>query len=120
MKKNHLISILIAGSMLAVSGSASLETVSSVSSTLDAATPDMSLNKFVDVRIASLKKEAAIGEGENLNALAQLLGKEDEKAFSSWVQVNYDELFTNLNKPAELISRIQMTESTTKSKTNIL
>lgn len=111
MKNNHLISIMFAGSLLSLSACTTTDFLSSTSSTLDAATPDISLNKFVDVRIASLKKEAATGEGENLNALAQLMGKEDKKAFSSWLHVNYDELFNNLEKPAQLISRIQSVET---------
>jgi len=111
MKKSRIISIVIAGSLLSIAGCGTLDTVSSTSSTLDAATPDITLNKFVDVRIASLKKEAAAGEGENLDALAQLMGKEDKKAFSFWLQSNYDELFNNLEKPTELISRIQLTET---------
>lgn len=107
MNKNHLISLLFAGSLLSLTACTTTDFISSTSSTLDTVTPDISLNKFVNVRIATLKKEAAAGEGENLEALAQLMGKQDKKAFSSWLQVNYDELFTELQQPSELISRIQ-------------
>ena len=113
MNKKHLVSILFAGSLLSLSACTTTDFLSSTSSTLDSVTPDMSLNKFVNVRMASLKKEAAAGEGENLEALAQLMGKEDKKAFSSWLQVNYDELFNELKSPTELISRIHSAESTT-------
>jgi hypothetical protein len=75
---------------------------------------DVTLNNFVNVRIASLKKEAAVGEGENIEALAQLMGREDKKAFSSWLQVNYDDLFNNLKEPSELISRINTSENNSR------
>lgn len=80
---------------------------SSTSSTLDAVTPDVTLNRFVDVRIASIKKEAAAGQGENLDALAEMLGTQDKAAFSKWMQTNYQDLFGNLNKPKELVSRLK-------------
>ena len=107
MNKKHLVSLLFAGSLLSLTACTTTDFISSTSSTLATVTPDISLNKFVNVRIATLKKEAAAGEGENLEALAQLMGKQDKKAFSSWLQVNYDELFTELQQPSELISRIQ-------------
>lgn len=56
--------------------------------------------------MASIQKEAALGEGENLHALADLMGKKDKQAFSSWMHENYDVLFTNLEKPSQLVSRI--------------
>lgn len=98
---------LVVGMVLAATGCTTTDITSSTSSTLDAATPDITLNRFVDVRIASIKKEAAAGEGENLDALAQLMGKQDKKEFSGWMQVNYDVLFNNLEQPKELISRIE-------------
>ena len=107
MNKKQLVSLLFAGSLLSLTACTTTDFISSTSSTLDTVTPDISLNKFVNVRIASLKKEAAAGEGDNLEALAQLMGEQDKKAFSSWLQVNYDELFTELEQPSELISRIQ-------------
>ena len=35
------------------------------------------------------------------------LGKDDKPAFSSWMHDNYDDLFTGLEQPNQLISRIQ-------------
>jgi len=98
---------LVAGMMLATVGCTTTDITSSTSSTVDTVTPDITLNRFVDVRIASIKKEAAAGEGENLDALAQLMGKQDKQAFSGWMQVNYDVLFNDLEQPKELISRIE-------------
>lgn len=111
MNKKQLVSVVFAGAALFLSGCGTIETLSSVSSTLDTVTPDITLNQFVTTRIASLQKEAAAGEGENIQALAQLMGKQDKKAFSSWLQLNYDELFNNLKQPSELISRINSFET---------
>ena len=83
------------------------DVTSSTSGTLDTVTPDVTLNRFVDIRMASIQKEAAQGEGENLDALAQLMGKDDKQAFSLWMQTNYDELFTGLDQPSQLISRME-------------
>ncbi|MCK5003302.1 MAG: DUF3015 family protein [Gammaproteobacteria bacterium] len=104
----NVIAALAVGMILATTGCTTTDITSSTSSTVDAATPDVTLNRFVDVRIASIKKEAAAGEGENLEALAQLMGKQDKQAFSGWMQVNYDALFNNLKQPKELISRIEI------------
>lgn len=111
MKQQQLIAMFFAGATVLLSACGSIQTLSTTSSTLDSVTPDVTLNQFVNTRIASLQKEAAIGEGENLDAFAQLLGQDDKKAFSSWLQVNYDELFTNLKQPSELISRIQASKN---------
>ena len=72
MNKKQIVSVVFAGATLLLSGCAT-DFLSSTSSTLDAATPDITLNNFVDTRIATLKKEAAVGEGENIEALAQLI-----------------------------------------------
>lgn len=98
---------LVVGMLMATAGCTTTDVTSSTSSSVDAVTPDVTLNRFVDVRIASIKKEAAAGQGENLDALAQLMGKQDKQAFSGWMQVNYDVLFNGLEQPEELISRIE-------------
>lgn len=106
MSVKRLFSAAFIASLTSLSACTTTDFISSTSSTLDAATPDITLNKFVNTRIATLKKEAAAGGGENVDALAQLMGKDDARAFSGWLQVNYDELFENLSEPSELISRI--------------
>jgi len=106
--KSTASSIIIVAALVASSACTIVDFTSSTSSTLDTVTPDVTLNRFVDVRIASIKKEAAAGEGENLDALAKLMGKNDKAAFSGWMQTNYDELFNNLQQPTELISRIEV------------
>ena len=98
--------LALAASSLMLSACTITDVTSSTSSTLDTITPDITLNRFVDVRIASIKQEAAAGEGENLDALAQLMGKQDKAAFSGWMQSNYQVLFDDLEQPSQLISRI--------------
>ena len=105
--KHVISSIIVVSALLAVSACTITDITSSTSASLDTVTPDVTLNRFVDVRIASIKKEAAAGEGENLDALANLMGKQDKAEFSGWMQTNYDELFNNLQQPTELISRIE-------------
>jgi hypothetical protein len=97
--------VLAAGALL-LSGCTITDFTSSTSDTLDTVTPDVSLNRFVDTRIAAIQQEAANGKGENLDALAYMLGKEDRAEFAGWMQVHYDELFTGLSQPTQLLSRI--------------
>ena len=97
--------LLVSGSQL--TGCATTDGLSTTSGVVDAVTPDITLNNFVDVRLASIQQDAAQGEGENLEALADLMGKKDKQAFSDWMQANYDTLFTDLKNPVELISRIE-------------
>jgi len=96
-----------------------IEATSSTSGTVDSVTPDVTLRHFVDVRIATIKKEAAIGYGENLDALAEMLGKEDKVAFGAWMQLNYDVLFDGLEKSDDLIARIERTLPNTWSNPKI-
>ena len=93
----------------AASGCTITDVTSSTSSTLDAVTPDITLNRFVDVRLATIKKEAAVGYGENLDALAEMMGKEDKIAFGAWMRLNYSTLFDDLEKSADLVARIEET-----------
>ena len=104
---------LIAGVVLSMAACTTTDITSSTSSTLDAVTPDVTLNRFVDVRLASIKQEAASGNGENLDALAHLMGEPDKAGFSQMMHVNYDTLFNNLSEPAELIGRIEAIQSGT-------
>ncbi len=97
---------LILMSAVTLTGCSITDVTSTTSGSLDTVTPDVSLNRFVDIRMASIQKEAAQGAGENLDALAELMGKKDKQAFSSWMHENYDALFTNLEKPSQLVLRI--------------
>ena len=80
---------------------------SSTSSTTDAVTPDVTLNNFIDKRYDAIRKDAAKGGGENIDALAQLMGKQDSQDFALWMQDHYAELFTSNTKPVDLVARIE-------------
>jgi len=112
MKTNRLCSNGLKGLILvaaiSVTGCTITDVTSSTSGTLDTVTPDVTLNNFVNLRLASIQKEAAQGSGENLETLAKLMGKSDKQAFSTWVHSNYDVLFSNLQEPSQLISRIEI------------
>ena len=115
MKNKNIISktfsSVVVVAALTLGGCTITDVTSSTSGTLDTVTPDVTLNQFVYVRLASIQKEAAEGKGENLDALAALMGKTDKQAFSSWMHDNYSELFSNLEKPSQLISRIETQSS---------
>lgn len=83
------------------------EISSSTSSTTDAVTPDITLNNFIDKRFDAIRKDAATGGGENIEALAQLMGKTDPQALANFMQSNYEQLFSNVKQPAELIARME-------------
>jgi len=103
---------MIACVVSALGACATTETVSSGTSTLDAVTPDITLNQFIELRMTSLQKEAAAGHGENLDALAELVGSDDKSDFATMMQVNYEQLFTDLDQPAQLLSRIEEIRAT--------
>lgn len=84
---------------------------SSTSSTLDTVTPDITLNEFVSKRYVAIRHDAANGGGENVNALAQLMGKKDKQAFAKLMQSNFDSIFTDVEKPAEILARIEASAS---------
>ena len=81
---------------------------SSTSSTLDAATPDITLNNFIDKRFDAIRKDAAKGGGENIDALAQLMGEKDSQQLARWMQNNYDQLFSDIRQPRQLIAKMEI------------
>ncbi|WP_353178721.1 DUF3015 family protein [Salinisphaera sp. T5B8] len=48
---------------------------------------------FADTQSVALRREAAMGDGENLDALAALLHEDDPDAFGRWMQDNYAQLY---------------------------
>ena len=94
--------------LLSITGCTAFTDVSSsTSSTVDTVTPDITLNEFISKRYVAIRHDAANGGGENLNALAQLMGKEDTRAFAKLMKSNFDSIFSNVEKPAEIIARIE-------------
>jgi hypothetical protein len=57
---------------------------------------------FVTVNLASLQKEAAQGQGEHLNTLAEIFGCESKEGFANMSQNRYEALFSNENPSAVL------------------
>lgn len=106
---NKFTKVLIISSFLSglSACSAFTEISSSTSSTSDAVTPDVTLNEFVNKRYVAIRHDAANGSGENLDALAQLLGETDKKAFAIKMKSNFDTIFMNVEQPSEIISRIE-------------
>ncbi|VAW62124.1 hypothetical protein MNBD_GAMMA08-1819 [hydrothermal vent metagenome] len=87
--------------------SAFTEFSSSTSDTVDAVTPDVTLNEFVNKRYVAIRHDAANGGGENLDALAQLLGAKDKVAFAKKMKANFNMVFKGINNPSEIIARIE-------------
>ena len=113
---NKFTKVLIIPSLLAglTACTAFTEISSSTSSTSDAVTPDITLNEFVNKRYIAIRHDAANGSGENLDALAQLLGEADKKAFAVKMKSNFDSIFMDVEQPSEIISRIESQVTTNK------
>ena len=76
MKTRRLFKYIVNGILfttaLILGGCTITDVTSTTSGSLDTVTPDVSLNRFVDILMTSIQREAAQGEGENLDALADL------------------------------------------------
>jgi len=73
---------------------------------------------YVASQMPMIRREAATGGGENIRALATLMGENDTQAFGQWMQDNYARLFNNLDKPETLVTRIdEFREHTTQDVT---
>src|SRR5882672_4262304 len=72
---------------------------------LSSTSPDSKKSAFVNDRFKAIRAEAARGQGENVEALAAMLGEPDRKEFARWMQTNYTPLFTDLKTPDELLAR---------------
>jgi len=105
--KHTIKALFLAGMVTAMSACTVTDFLSSTSSTLDAATPDITMNQFIDKRYNAIRKDAATGGGENIEALAQIMGEKDSKAFASWMQVNYDQLFTQAKDKSALLAKLE-------------
>lgn len=104
------ITSFLALSVLAVSitaCSAITDFTSSTSTTVDTVTPDVTVNEFVTKRYVAIRNEAAKGSGENLNALAQLMGKKDSHEFAKNIKTNFDDIFSDVKTPIDIIAKIE-------------
>ncbi len=62
---------------------------------------------YITTEILAIQEQAARGNGPHLEALAQVLQDPDKKSFGSWMQSNYQILFAQLDRPEDLLIRIQ-------------
>lgn len=66
---------------------------------------------YVRSEMAELKREAARGGGEHIDALAELLGRNDHPALGSWMQKHYDTLFSTRQSAATFVQNLQSARS---------
>lgn len=99
--------VLVGGcSVINTVGEGLTSTVEGISKVTSSTTPDGDSASFVETRFASIRAEAARGEGEHLDSLAKLLGEADRTAFARFMKERYSDLFTGLQQPRELLTRI--------------
>lgn len=61
---------------------------------------------FVESQRAPLRREAAAGGGEHIDALARLLGNADNDHLGRWLQRNYSDVFVAGDDAETLVTRI--------------
>lgn len=66
---------------------------------------------FVAANMDQLAKEAAMGQGETIDTLAELLDVEDKAAFAATLQANYNSIYTSESvKMADVLDNIATVE----------
>lgn len=84
--------------------------VSRASSDASITEPDMpryaDAAAFADSQMAMLRREAAVGGGEHIDALALLLAIDDGDAMGRWMQRHYAAVFAAADDPKTLVSRV--------------
>ena len=93
------------------SGASDFLQISTTSSQLSSSTSSPSKDDksaFVDSRFAAIRYDAARGYGENLDTLATLLGEPDRAEFAHWMKAHFENLFVGLDRPSELLVRIEV------------
>lgn len=68
--------------------------------------------EFVGSQMAMIKREAARGEGENLETLAYMMHADDTQAFENRVQANYQQLFASEADADQWLTRLYQTVGT--------
>jgi opacity protein-like surface antigen len=67
--------------------------------------------EFVAANMDQLAKEAAMGQGESVDTLAELLNVQDKIAFAASLQKNYNSIYTSENvKMADVLDNISTVE----------
>ncbi len=66
--------------------------------------------EFVASNMDQLAKEIAVGHGESVDTLAELLAVEDKEVFASALQANYNSIYTSQNvEMADVLDNISTT-----------
>lgn len=82
------------------------EGVGTITDFTSSTTSDEQSAAFVETRFASIRAQAARGEGEDLDSLATLRGETDRAEFARFMKQRYGELFVGLEQPRELLVRL--------------
>jgi Protein of unknown function (DUF3015) len=98
--------LLGACSIIDTVGESLSSTADGMTNVTSSTTSDDKSASFIENRFASIRAEAARGEGENLDSLAKLLGETDRADFARFMKARYADLFTDLEQPRDLLSRI--------------
>lgn len=61
---------------------------------------------FAETRAVAIRRDAAMGGGRNVEALAVLLGEDNPRAFGQWMQAHYAELYQDPATDDSLVKRI--------------
>lgn len=65
------------------------------------------VEEFVASNMDQLSKEIAIGQGESIDTLAELLNIEDKASFAASLQENYNRIYTSSNvKMADVLDNV--------------
>jgi len=63
--------------------------------------------EFVASNMDTLAKEIAMGQGESIDTLAELMGIQDKEAFATALQTNYNKIYASKNvKMADVLDNI--------------
>jgi Protein of unknown function (DUF3015) len=98
--------LLGACSVINTVGEGLSSTADGITNVTRSTTSDDKSASFIENRFAAIRAEAARGEGENLDSLAKLLGETDRADFARFMKERYTDLFTDLERPRDLLSRI--------------
>ena len=60
--------------------------------------------EFVESQLVYLRRDAATGSGEHLQAFAELMGEQDPAEFGRWAQRNYAPLFNKKRSSAQFVA----------------
>lgn len=81
--------------------------ISAASNTASSAADVVAVNEYTDSNMVAIKADAARGQGEHIDALAQLYGLEPEAAdrFKAMVKAQYDVVFAG-RQPQVMLQRM--------------